>query len=120
MTAAAFVLTNASTGKIIAAHLERPRGWIRRSIGLIGRSRLDVGAGLWLERCWGIHTVGVRFPLDILFLGADFRVVGFVRGVKPGRLAVVNALSKHVIELPAGTLDGADLLVGDKVRLFEA
>lgn len=115
-----FVLANSSTGNIIADRLERPKTWLKRTIGLIGRPALENGQGLWLEKCWGIHTVGVRFALDVLFLGPDFRVVGFARGVNPGRLAVVNAFSTHVIEMPAGTLDTADLLVGDHVRLFEA
>ncbi|GAC1533837.1 MAG: hypothetical protein NVS2B17_02020 [Candidatus Velthaea sp.] len=114
-----FVLANASTGNVIADRLERPTTWLKRNIGLIGRPALERGEGLWLERCWGIHTVGVRFPLDVLFLGDDFRVVGFARCVQPGRLALINAFSKHVIEMPAGTLDAADVLVGDRVRLLE-
>ena len=115
-----FVLANVSTGKIVADRLERPRSFAARSLGLIGRKTLGRGQGLWLERCWGVHTVGVRVRLDVLFLANDLRVVGFERAVRPGRLAVVNARSAHVIEMPAGTLDTADLLVGDRMRLFEA
>lgn len=115
-----FVLANASTGKIVADRLVRPKTWLARNLGLIGQRALERGAGMWFDRCWGIHTVGVRFPLDVLFLAGDLRVVGFERAVRPGRLAVVNGRSTHVIEMPAGTLDRADLLVGDTMRLFEA
>ncbi len=115
-----FVLANTSTGRIIADRLERADGWLSRNRGLIGRRALGPGEGLWLARCWGIHTLGVRFPLDVLFLDRDLRVVAVERGVRPGRLAVVHARSQHVIELGAGALGEVDLLVGDRVRLFEA
>jgi uncharacterized membrane protein (UPF0127 family) len=115
-----FTLANAATGSVIAQQLSRPTGWLRRTIGLLGRDGLEAGEGLWLERCWGVHTVGMRFSLDILFLDAEFRIVAFERNVRPGRLAVVYASSYHVIELPAGTLDPLDLLIGDRLRMFDA
>jgi uncharacterized membrane protein (UPF0127 family) len=115
-----FVLANLSTGKTIVDRLERPKTWLGRTRGLLGRRALDAGEGLWLERCWGIHTVGMRFPLDVLFLDDDLKVVGFEHGARPGRLAIMNAKAKHVVEMPEGTLKTADLLLGDRVRLFEA
>lgn len=118
-SARAYALKNQATDEIVASEVVRPHGWIARSFGLLKRKRLDANQGLWLNRCWGIHTVGMRFNIDVLFLDAAFRIISVRPNVRPGRLAVAQANAEHVIELAAGTSERFDLLPGDRMALVE-
>jgi uncharacterized membrane protein (UPF0127 family) len=59
------------------------------------------GPGLLLPRCRSVHTFGMRFDLDLFFLGADGRPLAVFRSVSAGRTFSVRAASA-VLELPAG------------------
>jgi uncharacterized protein len=82
--------------------VEVPRTARERMRGLWGRRSLPAGAGMLFHRCRSIHTVGMRFPLDVVFLDRTFRVVD-VRPVWPGRWFVRCGGAAHVLELAAGS-----------------
>ena len=88
------------------ARVRRADGWWAKGWGVIGWPRLLTGQGLWLPGVSSVHTVFVRFPLDLLFLDAEFLTVLAVSRVPPGRLLVRAAGARHTIELGAGTLAG--------------
>jgi uncharacterized protein len=70
---------------------------------LLGLSRLDrerVGSGLLIPRCSSVHTFGMRFPLDLVFLDGEGRIRSLRRGVPPRRFAGDRGASA-VLELPA-------------------
>jgi uncharacterized protein len=76
-----------------------------RCARLLGLSRLHVdeaGPGLLIPRCRSIHTFGMRFALDLVFLDRDFRPCSAMRGVPPLRLAWDRRASA-VLELPANS-----------------
>src|SRR3954451_18024253 len=66
--------------------LEIPENHVERTRGLLGRTELDRTHALVLVRCRSVHTVGMRFPIDIVRLDADWALVG-VRTLAPGRSA---------------------------------
>ncbi|HEY5256918.1 MAG TPA: DUF192 domain-containing protein [Candidatus Baltobacteraceae bacterium] len=115
-----FELRSAATGAVVARRVARPQGWFHRTCGLLGRKALSVAEGLWLPRCWGIHTVGMHFPIDVLFLDEELRVLSVRANVQSGRFAVAHIKAHHVIELAAGTCARFDLLAGDTMVLSEA
>ena len=86
-----------------------------RLIGLLGRRLLAPRRGLLISPCNSVHTLGMRFPLDIIFLDADWRVVRTVAAVPPGRWCVWGGRrARHTLEVQAGwialeALDGATL-----------
>jgi uncharacterized membrane protein (UPF0127 family) len=55
----------------------------RRLIGLIGRRSLGAGVALEIPRCRSVHTFGMRFPLDLVWLDGSRRVVRVDRAVPP-------------------------------------
>ena len=110
-----YALTNHTTGDVVASNVAQPKGWYGRTLGLLACKSLDASEGLWLERCWGIHTVGMRFAIDVLFLDERFRIVSIRRDVRPGRLAIAQSNATHVVELRAGTCERFDLLSGDRM-----
>lgn len=76
------------------------RGPRARLLGLSLLRRERAGPGLLIPRCRSVHTIGMRFPLDLYFLDRAGRVVAQRRAVPPGRLAWRRDAGA-VLELPA-------------------
>jgi len=75
-------------------------------VRLIGLSRLDrerAGAGLLIPRCSSVHTFGMRFPLDLIFLDRDGQPLSIRSAVPPRRFAWDRRASA-VLELPGTDL----------------
>jgi len=108
----------------LAERVEDADGLWARFMGLMGRPGLDPGAGLWLTGN-GIHMMFMRFPIDAVFLGkpdpasADARpVVSVHPGLKAwtGLVPLVRGAA-GVLELPIGTIERSETVVGDLVAL---
>ena len=95
--------------------VEVPESRAERRRGLLGRDGLDPGTGMLFERASSVHTIGMRFPIDVVSLGragADgWRAVRRVRTMPPGHMAWPRPGVRAVLELPAG----ADVRVGDAI-----
>lgn len=108
------------TGRIMrrgaawAGHAERAASLLERLRGLLGRDGLAPGSALVIERCGSVHTVGMRFALDLVFLDRAWRVTRIVRNVRPGRFWVWGGWRAcRVVETAAGGVAVADLRPGD-------
>ena len=88
--------------------------------GLLGRGALPAGTGLWIRPCNSIHTFGMRFPIDALFLDQEKRVVGLAKALAPNRVSRIYCRARSVMELPAGTLEAAHTLPGDQIEVIDA
>lgn len=75
-------------------------GFRARLLGLALLDRAAAGPGLLIPRCAAVHTFGMRFPLDVYFLGADDEVLIACRAVPPRRF-VSHRDAAAVLELPA-------------------
>ena len=83
-------------------------GPLERMRGLLGRDGLAPGEAMAFPRCRAIHTVGMRFPIDVAFLGRDGRPVKLVRAVPPGRLLVWGGFrARTTVEAAAGWIPPA-------------
>lgn len=71
-----------------------------RLLGLALLDRRAAGAGLLLPGCRSVHTFGMRFPLDLVFLDVELREVSLRYAVPPGRVAFERR-ARAVLELPA-------------------
>ena len=90
----------------------------KRRKGLLGRDSLPTGHGLWIVPCESVHTCGMRFPIDVLYLDRKKRVRKLRRAMPPWRLSL--CLSAHsVLELPAGTIEQTKTQPGDQLVLFD-
>jgi uncharacterized protein YjbJ (UPF0337 family)/uncharacterized membrane protein (UPF0127 family) len=74
--------------------------WRDRLLGLALLARERAGPGLLIPRCRGVHTFGMRFRLDLLFLDAAGRTLREVRAVRPFRVVSCRGAAA-VLELPA-------------------
>ena len=114
---------NLTRSTILAADLEVAAGLWGKFMGLMGRSSLAPGAGLWLPDSNGIHMMFMRFPIDAVFVGAPAadgsRAVLSVHPSLPtwrGLVPLVRG-AKGVLELPAGTIDATSTAVGDQLLI---
>jgi uncharacterized membrane protein (UPF0127 family) len=73
---------------------------LARLLGLALLDRRSAGPGLLIPRCRSVHTLGMRFPLDVVFLDRRGAVISWRRDVRPGRL-LFERRAASVLELPA-------------------
>jgi uncharacterized membrane protein (UPF0127 family) len=107
---------NVTTGKEIAASLSTAENLLRRMKGLLGRESLRSGEGLLIIPCMGIHTIAMRFPIDVLFIDKRNIVIAAIRNIRPNRLTRLYPGASGVIELPVGTLDATETKAGDLIE----
>jgi protein-S-isoprenylcysteine O-methyltransferase Ste14/uncharacterized membrane protein (UPF0127 family) len=110
---------NTSSGQKLAERVYYAETRRENLRGLLGRDSLPAGEGLLLDPCRAIHTVGMRFPIDAVFLDGYGRVVRIAERIRPHRFMVGSLHAKRVLELPAGTIDSTGTKVGDSIRLEE-
>jgi uncharacterized membrane protein (UPF0127 family) len=105
-------VTNITRNTEIATSVEIARSGARRSKGLLGRKGLGPGEGLWIVPCEAVHTFGMQFSIDLVYLDRDYRIRKIRRNVRPWRLS--GCLRAHsVIELAAGAIQAHDAQPGD-------
>jgi uncharacterized protein len=89
----------------------------RRLRGLLGRSGLEAGEGLVIRPCTSVHMLGMRFPLDVLYLDRAGTVLRALPDLRPGQFGPVVWRSHVAVELPAGTIAATGTAPGDRVAL---
>ena len=107
-------IKNTRNDIVVADH-----GWVADSFwqrlkGLLGTKILEVGHGLVIKPCSSVHTFGMAYPIDVLFVAGDDRIIKIIDGMKAGQVAM-GLGSRYVIELPIGTVERTMCLVGDRL-----
>jgi uncharacterized protein len=106
-----------TSGKELALNLSVADTLFARMKGLLGRRSLPSGEGLWIKPCNSVHTFGMQFPIDVVFLDKEKRVVGLAKTLRPNRISRLYYEASSVIELPAGTIDASDTVTGDHIEV---
>ena len=81
------------------------------------RQRIRDGYGLWITPCRGVHTLAMRFPIDVVYLDRAGTVVHVEQNLPPWRFAPVRLQAASVIELPCRTVASTGTSVGDKIEI---
>jgi uncharacterized protein len=86
-----------------------------RNKGLLGRTGLGSGEGLWIVPCESVHTFFMKFPIDLVYIDRNKKVKKVRSSVGPWRLSA--CLSAHsIIELPAGVIHATQTGPGDQLE----
>ena len=88
--------------------------------GLIGRLRLKVDEGLWVLPSCGIHTMGVLFPLDLIYLDEKYQVVHVIEHFPRFRISPLKTQAASVLELPTHTIYSSQTQPGDQLVICAA
>jgi uncharacterized protein len=87
--------------------------------GLLGFRSGDFrnGSGLWIVPCHGVHTLGMGFPIDVVYLDRVMTVIHIQHDLQPWRFAPVRTQAASVLELPRSTAAETRTAVGDKIEI---
>jgi uncharacterized membrane protein (UPF0127 family) len=88
--------------------------------GLIGRLRLRSSEGLWVVPSSGVHTFGVLFPLDLIYLDDRCRVIKVIEYFPTFRIAPLKIKAASVLELPPHTIYSSQTQPGDLLVICPA
>ncbi|HUK81914.1 MAG TPA: DUF192 domain-containing protein [Verrucomicrobiae bacterium] len=113
------ILVNATKKTTVCDRCHFANSLLKRMVGLLNRKGLASGEGLLLDRCYGIHTVGMRFPIDVLFLDKELHVMRAVEALPPFRTCIVKQ-AIYVLELPIGAIRGSRTEAGDQIQMRTA
>jgi uncharacterized protein len=117
-TMAKFKILNRTRGTVLATAADVADTSRKRNVGLLKHKSLPAGQGLWIVPCEGIHTFGMKFAIDVVFLDRKKKVLK----VRPdmGRRRISLCLLAHsVLELPAGTAAASAVQQGDTLEFEE-
>ena len=87
----------------------------KRRTGLLKHTGLEPGEGLWIAPCEAVHTFGMKFPIDVLFLDKKRKVLKIKRRMPRGRMAV-SLFAHSVLELPSGRAEECKTVAGDQLE----
>jgi uncharacterized membrane protein (UPF0127 family) len=112
-------LIHTGTGAVIANRVEAAFDSDSRRRGLLGRNEWEAGRALVIAPCAAVHTWGMRFPIDVLFVDRQGRVRKVVEAL-PARRMTASLGAFAAIELPAGTAASCGVRRGDWVAIGAA
>ncbi|MBI5200489.1 MAG: DUF192 domain-containing protein [Elusimicrobia bacterium] len=101
------IARNQTKGSTVATKVERADTLISRAVGLLGRGSMEQGAGLWLDPCVSVHMFFMRFPIDVVFLDREGKVVRVFEDLKPWRMTPYVNGARSALELAGGSLRGS-------------
>lgn len=111
---------NATKKQCLAHTVIMADTFFARLAGLLGRSGLPAGWCMVLKPCSSIHTMFMRFPLDVLFLDEHSCVSAVIRDMPPYRFSGTVKGSRVVMEFPAGSLAQTGTVPGDIIEIIKS
>lgn len=91
-------LINKSTGKIVTKNLKIASNWLEASLGLLNQPK---GTAILFHTRWGIHTFGMKYPIDVFVLDNQLKIAQIKRNLKPNRIFFWNPIYEYIIEKEA-------------------
>lgn len=110
---------NRTRGTYLGVKIQVANTLFKRLLGLYAHRHICFGDGVWLVPCNAVQTIGMRFPIDVVFLNTMRRVVRVVEGVPPGRIVGQRDNRVHsTLELPKGVVKSSETQVGDYLEFI--
>ncbi|MGO8792455.1 MAG: DUF192 domain-containing protein [Terriglobia bacterium] len=110
---------NKTRERFVATQADVADGYFSRLVGLLGTTRhwARPGKGLWIVPSHGVHTIGMLYALDLIFLDRHLMVVDVEEHVRPFRISKVSFKAESVLELPVHTVFRTETRVGDQLEI---
>jgi uncharacterized protein len=107
-------LTRADDNRVLK-NISKTTHFFDRMCGLLTKPRLNENEGLLIVPCSSVHTFGMRYALDLVFLDKQWNIVKTVSSLKPWRMSA-SSNANMVLELAAGSLEKLELTTGQKLE----
>jgi hypothetical protein len=113
---------NKTRERFVATRAKVADGYFSRLVGLLGTTRRWVrpGNGLWIVPSHGVHTIGMLYALDLIFLDHHHTVVSVEEHLRPYRISKLSFQAHSVLELPVHTVVRTETRVGDQLEISQA
>lgn len=108
---------NESRGTVLGDKIRKADNYFTRLLGLLPKKSLAPGEGLWIVPCKDIHSVGMKFLFDAVFLDKKGLVVHLIESMPPMKLGAFIKTAHTVVELPAGTIADSQTQLGDQITV---
>ncbi|MCX7708217.1 MAG: DUF192 domain-containing protein [Clostridia bacterium] len=112
------IVFNETRNRCIASKCSLADTFVKRFIGLMGKSELPDNYGLMISPCNSIHMFFMRFPLDIIFIDKENKVVHQVENILPWKVSRIVPQARSAIELPVGTIRITETTLGDQLSII--
>lgn len=93
--------------------------FLKRSKGLLGTDALSKGEGLLITPCNSIHMFFMKYPIDVLFLDDEGKVVGMVKNIRPWRASKIYFKATMTLEMSSGLIDEWEIQCGDVLKFVQ-
>lgn len=107
-----------NSNKVLVGNLMVADSIFARMKGLLGLTSFPKGSGIWLKPCKGVHTLGMKFAIDVIFMDRENRVIKIIKELKPNRITAIYSGAATVLELPAYTASESGLSTGDVIEMI--
>ena len=113
---------NKTRQTFVATEVTVADSYVRRLVGLLGKTKrwAQNGKALWIVPSQGVHTIGMLFPIDLIYLSKEKQVIHVEEFVRPFRISKVSLKTRSVIELPPHTIYRTGTQVGDQIEISRA
>ena len=111
------IIKNITKNRIVANDAKVANDFFTRLKGLLGTRKLEEGKGLIIQPCSSIHTVGMKYAIDVLFIDKNDQILKIVMDMPAGKFSICRN-SNYVVELPAGVIASTGTALGDKLALL--
>jgi uncharacterized protein len=108
---------NTTRGTVLGERIWVAETSLSRLVGLLGKRGLEPNTGLLIIPSQAIHTVAMRFAIDVVFVDRNWRVIQLRPVMVPFRVTGVYWKARSVIELPVGTIAHTSTEVGDQLSI---
>jgi len=106
-----------SQDRVLVSRCGIAESFVPRFLGLMGRRSLSGDEGLLFPRCNSIHTFFMRFPIDVVFLDAQGKVLTVIEALRPWRMLLPRLSAKHCLELAAHRSRELGIETGMKLQI---
>ena len=111
---------NSTRATLVGENIRVADTELTRIVGLLGEPELVPGDGLLIVPSQGVHTWGMRFPIDIVVLDKAWNVIAVAHRMRPFRMTRLFWKAAAVLELSPGALDCTQTCVGDTFEFSRA
>ena len=92
------------------------KSFVARGIGLLGRRSLADDEGLLIDPCKSVHTLFMRFPIDVIYLDQE-NLVTKIAAMKPFQLSIGGKGAIRALELPKNSIEKHGIQVGEVLSI---
>ena len=115
-----YCVFNKTRESFLSLNVSAADSHLARLRGLVGKFRLKPDEGIWVTPSQGVHTIGVLFAIDLIYLDSGLRVIHLVESFGRFRIGPIRTNCASVLELPTRTIYSSQTQVGDELLVCSA